>query len=640
MRCRLRAMMMAAAFLSSVAMMAQHESRGRSLGVREWVLTGTVVTVQGDPINGARVRVQVPMLSSVEGLRELITNLRGEFSTEYSLAADAVQDSRVELTVTMNGFREAHRLVDSEGTTGGLSALEITLQAENEDPDLLPQADLISGLAPALKSLVSSDELSPANDYARGVEEFLDRKRPDRALPYLSRVVKRKAACVACRTMRGLAELEWSDWDGALSDFTEATEQGRKDPQRGRPEPAVALGVMESWRHQPERAAGYLAAALKYAPDHALALQEIGRAELQLRRWDAANQHLARALALGASPEARLLHVEALLGAGKAADAEREVTRYLNGREVRTMPVRVRILWTKVQNQKKAEATYGGVKTEVDASIDDLRRAAPELKGVEFDPDQKLLEPILTAVGKNVQEFFRNFPNTSSLEQIHQRKLRGHGKGATEQSQKFQYLCVAPAEAWGPGFDEYRADLSGVAAQPGGLTDGFMLTAGFASTSLIFHPTYQPESTFRYLGRQKVNGRDTHVVAFAQHPSQAHVYTLFKDGKRDTAVYVQGFAWVDSQSYQILRLHTEMMKPLPEVELRRQTTDIDFSEVHFKSISEAFWLPHEVAVTVDWRGRVLRNDHEYSDFKVFNVDSKEKIGKPRKSARRAGESHQ
>jgi hypothetical protein len=63
--------------------------------------------------------------------------------------------------------------------------------------------------------------------------------------------------------------------------------------------------------------------------------------------------------------------------------------------------------------------------------------------------------------------------------------------------------------------------------------------------------------------------------------------------------------------------------------LQTETTQIEFNEVHFKSIAEGFWLPAKVTVTIDWEGRTLRNEHEYSDFAVFNVDSMQKIGKPK-----------
>ena len=43
-------------------------------------------------------------------------------------------------------------------------------------------------------------------------------------------------------------------------------------------------------------------------------------------------------------------------------------------------------------------------------------------------------------------------------------------------------------------------------------------------------------------------------------------------------------------------------------------------------MGDTLWLPEEVTVTLDWNGKVLRNTHEYSDFKIFNVDASEKIG--------------
>jgi hypothetical protein len=94
-------------------------------------------------------------------------------------------------------------------------------------------------------------------------------------------------------------------------------------------------------------------------------------------------------------------------------------------------------------------------------------------------------------------------------------------------------------------------------------------------------------------------------------------------------IFTQGLAWVDPSSYQILRIRTDLLTPLPEVRLERETTEIDYGEVHFKTLAEAFWLPHAVTVTVGWNGKNLRNEHEYSDFKLFSVASSQKVGKPK-----------
>jgi len=34
-------------------------------------------------------------------------------------------------------------------------------------------------------------------------------------------------------------------------------------------------------------------------------------------------------------------------------------------------------------------------------------------------------------------------------------------------------------------------------------------------------------------------------------------------------------------------------------------------------------------VTVDWNGKHLRNEHHYSEFKLFQVEATEKQGKPK-----------
>jgi hypothetical protein len=90
-------------------------------------------------------------------------------------------------------------------------------------------------------------------------------------------------------------------------------------------------------------------------------------------------------------------------------------------------------------------------------------------------------------------------------------------------------------------------------------------------------------------------------------------------------------AWIDPDTYRIIRIHSDLLAPLPELRLESETLSIDFNEVHFTSVKAALWLPEDVTVTLDWNGKLLRNRHEYSDFKIFNVDASEKIGKLKSS---------
>ena len=162
-----------------------------------------------------------------------------------------------------------------------------------------------------------------------------------------------------------------------------------------------------------------------------------------------------------------------------------------------------------------------------------------------------------------------------------------------------------------------------------GLSENTMLTEGFVSAPLVFHPTYQNGSTFRLLGRQKVKGRNTYVIAYAQDPTKSRLSGSFTFGNTTRTTYTQGLAWIDMENYEILRIFSDLLNPLPQVRLNKETTDIKFSAVQFKQVTQKFWLPEAVTVTLDWNGRVYRNSHAYSDFLVSNVEATQKIGKPK-----------
>jgi hypothetical protein len=117
--------------------------------------------------------------------------------------------------------------------------------------------------------------------------------------------------------------------------------------------------------------------------------------------------------------------------------------------------------------------------------------------------------------------------------------------------------------------------------------------------------------------------------ATAPAQGQTPLSGTFKSGGVSLATFTQGLAWIDTRTYQITRLRTELLRPLEEVKLEGQTTEIAYGEVHFKGMPEGFWVPRQVTVSVDWNGKHLRNEHHYSEFKLFQVEAAEKQGKPK-----------
>jgi hypothetical protein len=80
-------------------------------------------------------------------------------------------------------------------------------------------------------------------------------------------------------------------------------------------------------------------------------------------------------------------------------------------------------------------------------------------------------------------------------------------------------------------------------------------------------------------------------------------------------------------------MRTDLLRIPEEHELSKQTTEIRFGNAQFKELGTSLWLPQEVAVTIRWKGRIFRNLHRYSDFKLFRVETEEKRRGPAHATR-------
>lgn len=590
---------------------------------QDWTVFGRVTNLKGEPVGGARVRVDI--LGGKSLVRVLETNLQGEFRTTYSLDAQLYSRLSVKVAAAKPGFLGAQETADfvKAGLTHGI---DIVLRQDEEDPEQLSQANLIQELGSRLRRQGERRlaDRPARKDFLRGCEELLDRHNSAIAVAYLTKVVERQPGCIECRVLLSLALLDAGSWAGATRQLAEAAKlNGAAQPGAKLPEPLLLLGVLEAWRHEDKKAAGFFQQTLELAPNDPLALQELGRILISQKNWEAADEYLEKAIKAGAPADVRLLRVRALVELGDTGEAENEMNRYLAGREVRTLPLEARTIYSQLQTYLDLRP-YTKVKSVVTQSLPELMKALPELAGLQPAMSQEELATVLQKTGESVEAMFRSFPNTVSVERIRQERRGKDGKIKNSLDQSFQYLLLARPEKWGLGLEEYRTNARGEQDAPVGLKDGLMLTAGFASAPLLFHPGYQAGSNFRYLGRQELEGRTLHVVAFAQRPQTAKMIERFNTDNASVLVLLQGVAWIDAASYRIIRLRSDLLKPPSGIRLERQTTEIRFQQVPFKEIAAALWLPQEVAVTVDWKGKTFRNWHRYSDFKLFNVATEER----------------
>jgi len=255
-----------------------------------------------------------------------------------------------------------------------------------------------------------------------------------------------------------------------------------------------------------------------------------------------------------------------------------------------------------------------------DWTLAELMSALPELAGLKPAENQQELPNLLQKIGESVKSYFDNFPNTTAREEITLQLLDWKGQPIEQRKEHFNYLDLSHPLKNDVGMEEYRTDLKGRPAEPVSPFGGFV-SKGFSSMVIYFHPAHQPETQYRDLGRQNMDGHETEVVLFSQIPGKARPKETLKTSIRSIPILLQGLAWVDAATYQIIRMRTDLLQPQGDMDLKRQTTESRFTEVHFKGSPLVLWLPAEVTVTVVWRGLVYRNRHDYSDFKLFRVET-------------------
>ncbi len=588
---------------------------------RVWPIFGRVTTLGGEAVLGARVKVDV-----TGGMPQILeTNVKGEFRTEYTLVVDQFSSVHVRVVASKDGYAVAHETADFAGKDGVTREIVVALREESENSDLLSPSALVSSLEKRFRSpdTLASVPESARKNFEKGVAELFGEGSPQEAISSLRKSVNRAPDCVNCRLLLCLADLAA---DNIVSGDLEEIEIDRLTHSANMPREKVTLqyiaGVVETWRHENANAVGFFQKALEIMPSDSIVLQELGRTLLLQNNWEAADLYLEKAITSGASSEAHLLRARALSEEGDTDTADAEMRAYLGKKPVRELPLAARLAYLDLQRRLEL-TSQGKVKSVVDESLPELTRAMVELKGIEVAQNQDELPLMLQKIGANVEAFFQNFSNTISQEKTLMENLGQNGKVKASATEKANYLLLARSENWGLGLTEYRANRE----KNGQNTDpqiGSLRSSGFASASVVFHPSCQNETSFRYLGRQRIGEREVLVIAFAQQPGKAKRIGEFVANGVSEPALVQGIAWVDAQDYHIVRMRTDLLRPLAKVRLVRQTTEIRYGEVHFKDVSAGVWLPQDVIVTVQWRGRTFRNSHHYSDFKLFNVGAEEK----------------
>ena len=230
------------------------------------------------------------------------------------------------------------------------------------------------------------------------------------------------------------------------------------------------------------------------------------------------------------------------------------------------------------------------------------------------------LGELLRRTSDQVSAYLDKISEVSCSERVLQEKLDDHGKTVEKEESAFNYLILLSSANGDVNLVESRLAEADKAAKK--LQRPLLVSNGFATLFLIFHPYYAAGFDFSDGGEETVNGRTLAKIHF-QHVPGTRTPAALAVGGREFPLDLTGMAWIDVETATIVRIVGGIDSGMEDVGLRTLRSDVQYSPVAFHDPPATYWLPSEVTVEVETKHQHWRNTHRFSDYKRFSVNTRE-----------------
>jgi hypothetical protein len=151
-----------------------------------------------------------------------------------------------------------------------------------------------------------------------------------------------------------------------------------------------------------------------------------------------------------------------------------------------------------------------------------------------------------------------------------------------------------------------------------------LLSNGFATVFLVFHPYYSPAFKFTLEGEDVVQGRTLQKVHFEHIPGMKSPAALALRG-REYPLELTGTAWIEPETGSIAKIEAGIADSLQDVGLKVLTSEIDFAPLKFSDSKDSYWFPTQARVEVETPRQHWRNLHQFTSYKKFSVSTEEQV---------------
>ena len=237
---------------------------------------------------------------------------------------------------------------------------------------------------------------------------------------------------------------------------------------------------------------------------------------------------------------------------------------------------------------------------------------------------QQSLQALLERTRERTAHFLDQFSDVRCTELVTQEKLNQKGKVEAQQASTFDYLAILTSAGGNLNLSESRLPV-----KVGKKVDKnvpLLVSNGFATLFLVFHPYYEGSFQFTAAGEDVIGGRQLARVDFHHISGTRSPMAMVLRG-RDYPLDIGGTAWIDPASGAIAKITAGLENGLPDLGLKQLQAEVEFAPVMFRDVAETSWFPVAATIDVETPKQHWRNIHRFTNYQRFSVSTEEAVSK-------------
>jgi hypothetical protein len=237
-------------------------------------------------------------------------------------------------------------------------------------------------------------------------------------------------------------------------------------------------------------------------------------------------------------------------------------------------------------------------------------------------PEARHLNDLLDRTAGQTSSFLDQFSDVKCTEQVRQEKLGKDNKVELKEDSTYDYLVILTNAGGDLSLSESRLPMHEAKRDRKNTT--MLLSNGFATLFLVFHPYYAQAFKFTLAGQDVIAGRTLEKVSFQHSPGMKSPAALALRG-REYPLELSGTAWIDPETGSIAKIEAGIADSLQDVGLKTLSSEIIFAPLTFSDSKQAYWFPIQARVEVETPRQHWLNLHQFTAYKKFSVNTEEKV---------------